>query len=232
MTRNLSKKNKRSDKNVVVSWTGGKDGCYACYRAMEEGYRVTHLLHFADTKKRGSHALNPGVIAAQAASAGIPLIRRDFISYEQEFKNVILALRRMGARVDGAVFGHIQTHGGLVERICHDLSIETVMPLWKRDPESLLREMMDAGLEMVIVSARGDVMGKEWLGRTIDGGFPEAIRRLPVHVDPCGENGEFHTLVTDCPFFGRKIRITDYDHVFHEGYWFLDIREFSVQEKK
>jgi uncharacterized protein (TIGR00290 family) len=223
---------KQGVKNAVVSWTGGKDGCYACYRAMEAGYRITRLLHFTNRKKRGSHELNPAIIRAQSDATGITLIQRDFLSYEREFGKVVSELREQGERIDAAVFGHIQTHGGLVERMCRDLDLGIVMPLWKRDPSDLIREMIDAGFEMIVVSARADVMGKEWLGRKIDGEFPGDIQRLKLPVDPCGENGEFHTLVTDGPIFRKRLEITHFDRAFHDGYWYMDIRNFLLQEKR
>lgn len=218
-------------KNAVVSWTGGKDGCYACYRAMREGYRILHLLHFVNRKKRGSHELNSGVIQAQSDATGIPLIRRDFDSYEQEFKKVVSGLRKQGERVDSAVFGHIQTHENLVERICRDLNLEVVMPLWKKDPSVLLREMIDAGFEMIVVSTKACVMGKEWLGRTIDEEFSRDLCQMAVPVDPCGENGEFHTLVIDGPLFQKRLKITSFDRVIRDGYWTMDIRDFLLLEK-
>lgn len=222
---------KQEGKTVVVSWTGGKDGCFACYRAMEKGYKIARLLHFTNRKKRGSHELNPGIIRAQSVATGIPLIQRDFFSYEEEFRKVILELREQGERIDGAVFGHIQTHGSLVERICRDLDLEIVMPLWKMDSERLLADMIDAGFEIVIASTRADVLGEKWLGRIIDGAFPGEIRTLGVPVDPCGENGEFHTLVTDGPIFRKKIIITRSEPAFFDGYWYMDIRDFSLQQK-
>ena len=67
-------------KNAVVSWTGGKDGCFSCLKAMSGGLRITHLLHFTNVKKRGSHELNPGIIRAQSEAMGIPLVQKDFSS--------------------------------------------------------------------------------------------------------------------------------------------------------
>jgi len=67
-------------KNAVVSWTGGKDGCYSCHRAMAEGYHITHLLHFRNVRKRGSHELNNEVVRAQADAMEIQLIQTDFTS--------------------------------------------------------------------------------------------------------------------------------------------------------
>jgi len=75
----LNKTNK-----LVVSWTGGKDGCFACYKAISEGYDISYLLSFRDMKRRGSHEINPKLLSAQSQAIGIPILQTDFISYERE----------------------------------------------------------------------------------------------------------------------------------------------------
>lgn len=219
-------------KNAVVSWTGGKDGCYSCHRVMAEGYQITHLLHFRNVRKRGSHELNNEVVRAQADAMGIPLIQKDFTSYEEEFKNTVRDLRAQGERIDAAVFGHIETHKPLVDRFCGELDLTLLMPLWKRDSKRLLEEMRESGLEIVVVSAKESLMGKEWLGRKIDEKFIDDLNRLDSSLDPCGENGEFHTLVTDAPMFKKKIIITGSGRVLQDGYWYLDISDFSLVDKE
>lgn len=223
--------NGTSKGSVVVSWTGGKDGCFACYKAISEGYQVTHLLNFRNTKKIGSHEINPEVIQAQSEALGIPLIQRDFISYEQEFKRVVVEIRARGGDIDGAVFGHIQTHRGLVERICRDLEIELLLPIWKKDSYYVLKEIIDSGFKVVVVSIRDGLLGREWLGRSIDEGFVSDLISSDMSIDPCGENGEFHTLVVDGPIFKKRIVISKSDPKFQEGYWSMNIREFAVREK-
>lgn len=218
--------------NAVVSWTGGKDGCYSCYKAMQEGWRVTYLLNFRNISKIGSHDINPDLIRAQSEAIGIPLIQKEFTSYEQEFKRAILDLRAREEKIDGAVFGHIQTHKGLVDRICTDLNLVLLLPLWKRDSGDILKEIIDSGFEVLVVSAKDGLLGKEWLGRRIDRGFLQDLRNLDESIDPCGENGEFHTIVTDGPIFKKKIVISKTDPVLREGYWFLNITDFSIQKKQ
>ena len=223
--------NRKDRGNVVVSWTGGKDGCYSCYKAMAGGCRVTHLLNFRNLGKAGSHELNPGIVRAQSTALGIPLVQRDFFSYEQEFKEVVSELRAQGARIDGAVFGHIETHKRLVDRICRDLEIDLVLPLWQRDSKQIITDIIDAGFEVVIVSARDGLMGSEWLGRRIDGEFIGELSEFNESIDPCGENGEFHTLVTDGPIFDQKISIARSERILRDGYWFLDIGAFTCEKK-
>lgn len=220
-----------SQKNAVVSWTGGKDGCLSCYKAMNDGYNITHLLHFQNLKKTGSHELNLALIRAQAQALGIPLLQRDFYSYEEEFKKAALQLLAQGERFDAAVFGHIETHKPLVERICRDLDIDLILPLWKENSEKIVNEIIDAGFKVILVSVRDGFLGKEWLGRSIDDKFIADLNVANSTVDPCGENGEFHTLVLDGPIFKKKIIITGSDPIHKEGYWFLNITNFDLQEK-
>lgn len=225
------KSNEKDSKKVVVSWTGGKDGCYACYKAMEEGYQVSHLLNFKNIRKVGSHEINSSIIQAQSEAIGIPLIQRDFFSYEQEFKNVVLDLRAQGALIDGAVFGHIETHKTLVDRICRDLDIDLLLPIWKQKSEKILTDIIDSGFEVFLVSIKDCLLSKEWLGRRIDEKFITDLSDVNESLDPCGENGEFHTIVTDGPIFKKKIIISGSDVILREGYWFLNISGFSFQEK-
>lgn len=225
-------RSKESDlSNAVVSWTGGKDGCYSCYKAMREGWRITHLLSFRNISKIGSHDINPDLIRAQSEAVGIPIIQKDFTSYEEEFKKVIQDLRLQGERIDGAVFGHIQTHKSLVDRICTDLDLELLLPIWKEDSSNIVKEIIDSGFEVLVVSAKDGLLGREWLGRKIDRGFVQELRDRDESIDPCGENGEFHTIVTDGPIFKKRIEISGTDPVLREGYWFLNITDFSIQEK-
>lgn len=220
-----------SGRNVVVSWTGGKDGCLACSWAMREGFEVSHLLNFRDAKKQGSHEINPDLLIAQSEATGIPLIRRDFRSYEQEFIKAVRELNRDGAGIEGAVFGHIETHKNLVDRICGELGIEPIMPLWKRDPEQIVAAVIDAGFEVILVSVRADLLGEEWLGRRIDRTFVRDLRRVDPSIDLCGENGEFHTFVTDGPILKSAIRVVDGETVLRGGHWFLDITECAIERK-
>ncbi|MCD4766814.1 MAG: diphthine--ammonia ligase [Methanosarcinales archaeon] len=217
--------------NVVVSWTGGKDGCLSCYQAMSDGFNVTHFLNFRDTKKKGSHTINPKLLSAQMQATGIPSILTDFVSYEKEFKNVIQELNDNNAAIEGAVFGHIQTHNNLADRICNGLGVKLIMPLWMRDSEQIISDLVDAGFKTIIVSVKGGLLGKEWLGRPIDHKFARDLRRYNSAIDPCGEGGEFHTFVIDGPLFKHRLKIVDSKNILQDGYWLLDVLQFEVEDK-
>lgn len=222
----------QNEKTIVASWTGGKDGCLAAYRAMLEGYRISHLLAFRSMEKDGAHDINPALLRAQAEAIGIPIVERDYRSYERAFLEVVDELRRTGVRIDGAVFGHIATHGSLVERVCGTLGLDPVLPLWGRDPRELITEIVEAGFEAVIIGVRDGVMGSRWLGRRIDASFLRELAEMEPGVDPCGENGEFHTVVTDGPIFSRRIAIEAGEPIQRDGHWLLRVTSFSLVEKE
>ena len=222
---------KKDTSKVVVSWTGGKDSCFACYTAILAGFEVSHLVNFRDARRSRSHAINLNLLYAQSRALGIPLVHLDFGSYEEEFKTAIRTLNAGGAGIAGAVFGHIETHKSLVDRICSELGIALLLPLWQRDSWQLMSEFIDAGFEAIVVSARADLFGEEWLGRRTDRDFLRDLRKLNPTIDPCGEYGEFHTFVLDGPLFNDRIRILERGKRLKNGYWFLDILDYALERK-
>ena len=215
--------------NAVVSWTGGKDGCFAGYKAISEGFKISHLLNFRNVKRTGSHEINPELLSAQSQAIGIPILQMNFTSYEQEFEKVVRDLNEGGAGIESAVFGHIETHKNLVERICNDLEIELILPLWKHDSEQIVTEFIDAGFEAIVASAKADLFGNEWLGRKIDKEFVSDLHSFNNAIDPCGEYGEFHTFVTGGPIFKNRIRIVNSEKILRDGYWFLDVLRYEKE---
>jgi uncharacterized protein (TIGR00290 family) len=233
-TRNDKCKNNKNKKNkgrVVVSWTGGKDGCLACYEAISEGFEVSYLLNFREIQRRSSHDINPDLLYAQAEALGTPLVQKDFISYEHEFKKIVRNLRDSREKIDGAVFGHIETHKNLVDRICGELGLKLIMPLWQKNSEQIMNDLIDSGFEVILLSVKADLLGKEWLGRSIDKNFICDLKKHNPSIDPCGENGEFHTFVIDGPLFKNKIKIMESKIVLRGGYWFLEISKFETEKK-
>ena len=219
---------------VFVSWSGGKDSCLACYEAISQGYEIAYLLNMVteDAKLSMSHGISSDLLRTQAQAIGIPLVQQRNLwdDYEQQFKNAVTELMREGVR--GGVFGDIDylpSHQDWVLRVCGDLGIEPIMPLWGRGTRQALDDFIRAGFEAVVVTCKSDVMGEEWLGRRIDRGFVEELARLG-EVDPSGESGEYHTFVVDGPLFQRRIRITHAQKILREDRWFLDIVEYEFDK--
>ncbi|MDH5437652.1 MAG: diphthine--ammonia ligase [Candidatus Bathyarchaeota archaeon] len=225
---------------VVASWSGGKESCFACYTAMLDGFEVSHLLNFVSKEERCmSHGLDPKLIVAQSQAIGIPIIQREVTwdTYEEGFKTAMMKLKQMG--IEGAVFGDIdiQEHKDWVNRVCSEVGIIPMEPLWGLDPEHILTDFIDEGFEAIVINVKADLFGEEWLGRKVDRSFLEDLRKLQskrnIHI--CGELGEYHTLVTDGPFFKRRVKILDNRKVLKEGYWkywLLDISRYEIEEKR
>jgi len=219
--------------NVISSWSGGKDSCLACYKAIQNGYQVRYLLNFIskEYKRCCFHGIEADLLNLQAELIGIPLIQKevsaDMEKYEEEFKAAVSETKLKG--IQGMVFGdvYLEEHKSWVERVCKDLEILPIEPLWNNSPFEVVEEFIDLGFKAIVVSCKADILDKDFIGRGVDMDFIQELRRR--NICPCGENGEFHTLVIDGPIFKRRIEILESEPILKEGFWrhwFLDIRQY------
>lgn len=219
--------------SYVASWSGGKESCFACYEAIREGCAVSHIVNFIaeESDRVRFHGTEAALIRLQAEAVGIDLVQKATApdDYEPAFKAAVRSVIPLG--VEGMIFGdlYVQEHRDWVERVCRELGIEAVEPLWGRDPEGLLLEFVDAGFVATVVSANSEMVGREWVGRKVDREFLAYLKSNDI--DPCGEAGEYHTLVTDGPLFERRIEITKSRPVRRNGYWFLDTVEYRIADR-
>lgn len=224
--------------NALASWSGGKDSCLACYKAMQQGYKIKYLLNFIskEFKRCCFHGIGSELIKLQAQAIGIPLIQKevtaDMQAYEKEFKEAVLEIKTKG--INTMIFGDIYLldHESWVERVCRDIGIKALEPLWQKPPLEIIREFIDAGFKTIIVSAQAEKLGEEFIGQYIDHNLVD--RLLSKNVCPCGENGEFHTLVVDGPIFKKEIQIIKSETILKEGFWkhwFLDIKKYTTHNK-
>jgi uncharacterized protein (TIGR00290 family) len=222
---------------VACSWSGGKDSCLACWKAMTAGHDVQFLVNFVSsgTGRDSFHGVSGELLEMQSGASGIPMIQREttWEGYEQTFREVVLELREMG--VEGLVVGDmvVDEHRQWVEMMCGEFGFVPILPLWGLDPADVLDNFIAEGFEAVTVCVKGEFLGEEWLGRRIDRGFKADLQdasRSPA-VDVCGENGEYHTFVVDGPLFGRRIALVEGEKVWKDGYGFLEIAEASMTAK-
>ena len=222
-----------AESNVAVSWSGGKDSCLALYRALQQRYSVRALLNFVsqDSKRCCFHGVPRELMEWQSQSLGIPLVTHPMPDamreYEEAFRRAIAGLDG----INGIVFGdiYLDEHKEWVERVCRSAGISCIEPLWNESPGALMEEFIDLGFMAVIVSCKADLFGPEWIGRIIDRAMLSELRDRGIC--PCGENGEFHTLVVDGPFFRAPVELTAAKTVLVEGFWkhwFMDIKHFKA----
>lgn len=219
---------------VFTSWSGGKDSCFACYRAGASGLKVRYLLNMVteDGKRSWTHGLSTESLQIQSQAMGIPLVQRRTtrIKYETEFKDVLLTLKHKG--ITGGVFGDIdvEEHRQWVERVCRQVGIKPYLPLWGQSQDKIMRDIIGSGFEAVIVATKADLLGEEWLGRKVDLDFLSKIEQMKG-VTPCGEAGEYHTFVIDGPLFKKRVEILASKNVLREGHWFLEIAKCELRAK-
>ncbi|QEH42317.1 diphthine--ammonia ligase [Chitinophaga sp. XS-30] len=212
-----------TDHRFICSWSGGKDSCFAFMEAVRQGHHPLALLNMMNENGRisRSHALPASLLQQQAAALALPLttIASTWQEYETNFTGTLTGLaNEYGATA--AVFGDIdlQPHREWEEKVCSAAGIEALLPLWQEDRKTLVYRMLQSGIRCLIVSCNAH-LGETFLGRILD---DVLIADLEAKgVDVCGENGEFHTLVVDCPLFAVPVVLPACRKVEHEGYWFL-----------
>lgn len=220
-------------KNAIVSWSGGKDSCQAAYLAMQQGYDISYLANMVSKQynRVGFHGVKDSVIADQAKAIGIPLWQGKTTGFAYE-KELVSHLQKKSDRLDALVFGDIFLDDclAMAKRVSKGVGLSLLEPLWGKGSKKVLEDFIEAGFEAVIVSTQAKLLGKEWVGSSIDSLFLKDIIKN-LEIDPCGENGEYHSLVIDGPIFKKRINITKSQKIFRDGYWFLDIQEYRLENK-
>jgi diphthine-ammonia ligase len=211
--------------SLLCSWSGGKDSCFALMQAINMGYTPKVLLNVLNEEGKisRSHGIPSSILQAQAAATGLPIqmISSSWQEYEQHFTGALVALKKQYA-LGYAVFGDIdlQPHRDWEEKVCAAAGLKTLLPLWQQDRKELVMQMIGSGIETIIVSCNA-MMGERFLGKQITPALVEELEALGI--DACGENGEFHTLVTNCPLFSAPIQVKINRRLEHEHYWFSEL---------
>jgi diphthine-ammonia ligase len=213
------------NKHTVCSWSGGKDSCFALMTAIAEGYRPKVILNVLNEggQRSRSHGIPAAILQAQANAMKLPIhmIASSWQEYEQHFTAALKHLKDEFA-LSYAVFGDIdlQAHRDWEEMVCTKAGLAPHLPLWQKNRRELVMQMLDAGIEAIIVSCN-ERMGWNFLGKRIT---PLLIDQLEsIGIDACGENGEYHTLVTNCPLFNEPIAVHITNKQQHQQYWFAEL---------
>lgn len=205
----------------------------ACYKAIEQGLDVSYLLNFTDWEgKSRSHGVRTDILRAQSEALSIPIIQRKttWEDYENTFKKVAGELKQ--ENVVGGVFGDIdiQEHRDWVENVCAEVGIKPFLPLWGRGQEELMHELIDSGFKAFIILLDKNTVNEDFLGGVVDKHFIEELKQRGI--SPCGESGEYHTLVVDGPIFKKRLNIEDSRKVAAGNKVMLDITGYRLSEKK
>ena len=194
--------------------SGGKDSIFAVHKAVESGMDVFCLI--AMYPKRDDsymfHHPNIELTSLQAETMGIKLIKKETDAEKEEelsdLEDVLSVVAEdVDAVVTGAFFSNYQKER--IDKICAKLGLESTAPLWQKDAEKTITEMVESGFKIIITKVAAEGLGEEWLGREIDrNAIDELVELNRKHkISIVGEGGEFETLVLDSPMFDKRIEI-------------------------
>ena len=214
---------------ILFCWSGGKDSAMALHALREcEEFRVSALLTtVTETYDRISmHGVRRELLVQQAAAIGLPLLEVRIPLqcvnpiYEARMEEALRVHYQAGVRK--VAFGDIflEDLRAYREKNLARMGMGAVFPLWKRDTRELIRSFHAAGFRAIAVCVDPRVLDRGFAGRELDEQF---FRDLPANVDPCGENGEFHTFVFDGPIFHRPIPIQTGEVVDRDSFVYCDL---------
>jgi uncharacterized protein (TIGR00290 family) len=198
---------------AFMNWSGGKDSSLALYHALQQDpIKVDCLFTTVNSvhNRISMHGVRRELLIEQAASIGLPLFTAEvpeqpsMRDYEEEMNKQLQSLKEQG--YSEAIFGDIflEDLKKYREEQLAKHKIRSHFPLWKRDTTEHMDEFLQLGFKAVVVCVNGQHLDKSFCGRVIDKTF---IKDLPDTVDPCGENGEYHTFVFDGPIFKYPTKI-------------------------
>ncbi|MVM40246.1 diphthine--ammonia ligase [Spirosoma sp. HMF3257] len=238
-----------SRQRAIMNWSGGKDSALALYHSLRSQRWDIHKLLTSINDQHGRismHGVRTDLLIAQADRLGLPLqllrLAGDVSmeTYNAQMQETLQLVREQG--ITHSIFGDIfledlrQYRESQLKRV----NLTGEFPLWQRNTTELLHEFVDLGFRAVLVCVNEKQLGAEFVGRELD---LDLLKELPKTVDPCGENGEYHSFVYDGPIFSSPIRFTkgdivrrtytpsggtdchvdDTDRSWDTGFWYQDL---------
>ena len=221
---------------VSVLVSGGKDSALALYRVLKEGYQVEYLVTMLPQSENSwmFHFPNIHLTDLFAESAGIPLVKAETAGVkETELKDLqnLLATLDIEGVVSGAILSQYQKKR--IDKICRELNLKSIAPLWHEDPIHLLKEIIHLNFHVIFVGVYAYGFDQNWLGRKIDSKTLDDLNELnkKYQISPVGEGGEYETLVLDAPFFRKKIQLLRVEKVWEDDSGYLLVKEAKLVEK-
>jgi len=221
---------------VAVLATGGKDSALALYKVLAEGYEVEYLVSMIPLREDSwmFHYPNIHLVNLFAEAVGIPFVMAETSGIkEKEVEDLKRLIEKLDvdAIVSGAIASNYQKTR--IEKICKELRLECITPLWQKNPLNILKEIVKLKFDVIITGVSAHGFGKEWLGRGIDASSIQALLELnkKYGVSLVGEGGEYETLVLDAPFFKKRMKIIEAEKVWKNQNGYLLIKRAILEDK-
>ena len=201
-----------SKPKAIFAWSGGKDSSYCLHQVLEQNeYDVVYLLTTmnAEFKRISMHGVREELLDLQSESIGIPQLKvwiyeASNEGYERQMEAMLLQAKSQG--IENVIFGDIflEDLRTYRENNLAKVGMKAIFPLWKKDTSELIQDFIDKGFKTVTCCINDAHLDESWAGREIDQSF---VDDLPSTVDPCGENGEYHTYCYAGPLFKKPIKV-------------------------
>ena len=224
---------------AAVLYSGGKDSTMSIYKALEQGYKIEYLVSMISENPESYmyHSTNIHLTELSAQALNIPLIKACTKGEkEKELEDLRLVLSDlkndgMEAIFTGAIASQYQK--SRIDKLCNSLSLKSFSPLWHRDPQEYMEELIKLNFEVVIVSVSAEGLDESWLGRRINAELLEDLLELNdkygVHL--AFEGGEAETLVLDSPLFQKRINIIEAENVWQKDSGHYIIKKAVLTDK-
>ncbi|MBI4282958.1 MAG: diphthine--ammonia ligase [Chloroflexi bacterium] len=214
---------------VILSWSGGKDSAMALYQIQQrQDYEVVTLLTTLSEEydRVSMHGVRRVLLEEQSRSLGLPLepvvLAPSHTNEEYEAKMQATLSKWQKAGISGVAFGDIFLAD--LRKYREDnlarMGMKAIFPIWGRDTAELTRSFVNLGFKAVVTCVDGKVLDKAFAGRVIDASF---LAELPSNIDPCGENGEFHSFAFAGPIFKESLPLTIGQVVSRDSFYFCDL---------
>jgi diphthine-ammonia ligase len=221
---------------VAVLATGGKDSALALRRVLNEGYEVKYLVSMIPLREDSwmFHYPNIHLVDLFAEAVEIPLMKAETSGIKEK---EVEDLKRLIEKLDvkGIVSGPIASNyqKTRIDRICEQLKLNSITPLWHENPLSILKEILELKFEVIITGVYAHGFTRKWLGIKIDENTVKALMELNREYDVSlvGEGGEYETLVIDAPFFKKRIKIIEAEKVWDNQSGYFLITEAKLENK-
>lgn len=209
---------------VAVLYSGGKDSSYTVLVGVQQGWDVRYLVTLLPKRNDSWMFHHPcaELTKLQAEAMGIKhVVRETAGEKEKELEDMTAAIKSIKGDVDAVVSGAILSRyqKDRIDAICKELDLKSITPLWHKNEEKLLKEEIDAGLDIIITAVASAGLDKSWIGRKLDEETIEELNKLKEKygINISGEGGEYESFVINTPFFKKRIELGEIEKVWDEN---------------
>lgn len=222
---------------VAVLFTGGKDSSLALYRSLQGGCEIVCLVSMIPRRENSwmFHYPNMHLIDLYSDATGFPILKSETSGVKEEevedLKHVLEGLS-VDAVVSGAVASRYQKER--IDKICGQIGLKSIAPLWQEDPVNLLKEMLRLRFEVVVCGVYAHGFDQSWLGKQISNETLQKLLELNERygISVAGEGGEYETLTLDAPFFRKRIQIVKAETLWRKSSGIFVVKDAKLVEKQ